>query len=424
MPIIRLDGAAVEYRQDGGGPDLLLLHSLLTEMSVFDLVVPPLARRHRVTRLNLPGFGASSPVALNSGAEHADHVARVMDALSLPSTVDVFGNGFGAFVALELAIGHGARIGRLLAADTAPGFPEAGKAPFRAMAERVRAGGVGAILDTAIGRMFPASFQAAHPEIVATRKAALARVDAECFARACLALAMLDLGPRLSGIRNPTLVLCGALDQTTPPALAREVASAISGAVYRDIEGCGHCPMLEQPEALVSMIETFVSESGKRMAEAFRLRVNGRDCEVSADPNTPLLYILRNDLKLKGTRFGCGDGQCGACKVLFDGHPVQSCDTPLWSVPGHEITTIEGIGTESQLHPVQQAFIDEQAIQCGYCVDGIIMAAVALLEREKDPSDEQIVAVLDRNLCRCGTHMRILRAIRSAARAMRQSSKA
>ena len=264
MATIQLDGAAVEYRQDGSGPDLLLVHSLLTEMSVFDLVVPTLARRHRVTRLNLPGFGASSPVTLNSVAEHADHVARVMDALALSASVDVFGNGFGAFVALELAIAHGARMGRLLAADTAPGFPEEGKAPFRAMAERVRAGGVDAVLDTAIGRMFPASFQAAHPEIVATRKAALAHVDAECFAHACLALATLDLRPRLSRIRNPTLILCGALDQTTPPELARDVASAIYGAVYRDIEGSGHCPMLEQPEALVSMIEAFVSESGKR----------------------------------------------------------------------------------------------------------------------------------------------------------------
>ena len=159
------------------------------------------------------------------------------------------------------------------------------------------------------------------------------------------------------------------------------------------------------------------------MAETFKIRVNGRDREVRADANTPLLYILRNDLKLKGTRFGCGDGQCGACNVLFDGHPVQSCDTPLWSVSGHEITTIEGIGTESQLHPVQQAFIDEQAIQCGYCIDGIIISAVALLEREEDPSDAQIAAALDRNLCRCGTHVRILRAIRSAARAMREPSK-
>lgn len=263
MATIRMDGVAIEYRQDGSGPDLLLLHSLLTEMSVFDLVAPPLTRRHRVTRLNLPGFGASSPVTLNSVSEYADHVDRAMGALSLLPTADVFGNGFGAFVALELAIRHGHRIGRLMVADTAPGFPEPGKAPFRSMAEKVRAGGVSTVLDTAIGRMFPASFQATHPEIVATRKAALAPVDAECFARACLALATLDLRPRLSSIRNPTLVMCGALDQTTPPALAREVADAISGAVYRDIEGSGHCPMLEQPQALVSMIESFLTGSEK-----------------------------------------------------------------------------------------------------------------------------------------------------------------
>jgi nicotinate dehydrogenase subunit A len=159
------------------------------------------------------------------------------------------------------------------------------------------------------------------------------------------------------------------------------------------------------------------------MAETFKLRVNGRDCEVQAEPGTPLLYILRNDLKLKGTRFGCGEGQCGACNVLLDGNAVPSCDTPLWSVPGHEVTTIEGIGGESGLHPLQQAFIDEQAIQCGYCIDGIIISAVALLRRERDPSDTQIAAALDRNLCRCGTHVRILRAIRAAARAMRASPK-
>ena len=159
------------------------------------------------------------------------------------------------------------------------------------------------------------------------------------------------------------------------------------------------------------------------MAETYKLQVNGRDCEVRAEPNTPLLYILRNDLKLKGTRFGCGEGRCGACSVLMDGNPVQSCDTPLWSVPGHEITTIEGIGSPSKLHPVQQAFVDEQAIQCGYCIDGIIIAAVALLRREKNPSDAQIAAALERNLCRCGTHVRIFRAVRAAARVMRGESK-
>ena len=245
MATVRINGVKAEYRQDGSGPDLLLLHSLLTEMSVFDRVEPSLARTHRVTCFNLPGFGASEPIVLSSVADCADHVARVMDAVSLPPTVDVFGNGFGAFVALELAIRHGARIGRLMVADTAPGFPEPARAPFRGMAEKVRTIGISAILDTAIGRMFPAAFQAAHPEVVAVRKAAL------------------DLRSRLASIRNPTLVMCGALDQTTPPALAREVASAIPGALYRDIDDSGHCPMLEQPEALVSMLESFMSGSGK-----------------------------------------------------------------------------------------------------------------------------------------------------------------
>jgi len=266
MATIRINGVTVEYQRAGNGPDLLLLHSLLTEMSVFERVLLPLARTHRVSCLNLPGFGVSDAVELSSVGEHADHVARVMDALSLPPTADIFGNGFGAFVALELAIRHGGRMGRLMVADTVPAFPEPAKAPFRAMAEKVQATGISAILDTAIGRMFPPAFQAAHPEVVAARKAALATADAPCFARACLALAALDLRPRLPGIRNPTLVMCGALDQTTPPALAREVASAIPGAVYRDIEDSGHCPMLEQPETLVSMIESFTTGSGSTPA--------------------------------------------------------------------------------------------------------------------------------------------------------------
>ena len=158
------------------------------------------------------------------------------------------------------------------------------------------------------------------------------------------------------------------------------------------------------------------------MVDTFRLRVNGATREVSAEPNTPLLYILRNDLQLKGTRFGCGEGNCGACTVLVDGRAVQSCDTPLWSAPGHEITTIEGLagaGGADTLHPIQQAFLDLQAAQCGYCINGIMMSAKALLDANPDPDDAQIAAALDRNLCRCGTHVRVLRAIRRAAQALR-----
>lgn len=151
------------------------------------------------------------------------------------------------------------------------------------------------------------------------------------------------------------------------------------------------------------------------MAERFTLRVNGRDHTVTAEPSTPLLYVLRNDLGLKGTRFGCGAGHCGACTVLFDGNAVQSCDTPLWSAAGHDIVTIEGLGTPEAPSALQQAFIDEQAVQCGYCISGIIMSAAALLRRNPGPSDADIAAALDRNLCRCGTHVRILRAIKRAA---------
>ncbi len=259
MPSVVLDGLEVEHDGTGSGPGLLLLHSLLTDRTVFDCVLEPLAAWRRVTRINLPGFGRSTPVALDSVADHADHVARAMEALELSRDTAVFGNGFGAFVAAELAIRHGARFDRLVLADVVAAFPEPARAPFRAMAEKVREGGMQTVLDTAIGRMFPPEFAAANADAVAARKRALAGVDPACFARACLALAALDLAPRLGGIRNPTLVLCGALDQTTPPALARALAAQIPGAVYREIPASGHCPMLEQPAALVALVREFLA---------------------------------------------------------------------------------------------------------------------------------------------------------------------
>jgi pimeloyl-ACP methyl ester carboxylesterase len=256
MALVTVGGAQVEYDQRGVGANLLLIHSLLTEMTVFDLILPKLSGR--ITRINLPGFGASSPLVLNTVGEHADHVERVMDALELPRDTAVFGNGFGAFVALELAIRHGARFGQLIVADTLAAFPEAARAPFRAMAERVRAGGMAAVLDTAIARMFPPAFAARHPEVIAARQAALAAVDPHCFARACLALAALDLTRDAPKIRNPALVLCGALDQTTPPSGAQALSELIPGARYEEITDAGHCPMLEQPAALTEKMQRFL----------------------------------------------------------------------------------------------------------------------------------------------------------------------
>ena len=259
MALLTVGAAQVQYDQRGTGPHLLLIHSLLTELTVFDLVLPALGAARRVTRLNLPGFGASTPLALQTVAEHAAHIARVMEALELPRDTAVFGNGYGAFVALELAIRHGERFGRLIVADTLAAFPQPARAPFRAMAERVRAGGMAAVLDTAIGRMFPPAFAARHSEVITERKAALAAVDPPCFARACLALAALDLTHEAPKIRNQTLVLCGALDQTTPPSGARALAELIPGARYEEIPDAGHCPMLEQPAPLIDEVQRFLA---------------------------------------------------------------------------------------------------------------------------------------------------------------------
>jgi nicotinate dehydrogenase subunit A len=145
------------------------------------------------------------------------------------------------------------------------------------------------------------------------------------------------------------------------------------------------------------------------------LNVNGRDVSVTVDdPDTPLLYVLRNELGLHGPRFGCGLGQCGACTVHLDGAAVRSCVTPLSSVTGR-IVTLEGLGTDAAPHPVQQAFIDEQAVQCGYCINGMIMQSAAFLARNPKPSEQEIKAELANNLCRCSTHLRIVRAVMRAA---------
>ncbi|MGA8515153.1 MAG: (2Fe-2S)-binding protein [Burkholderiaceae bacterium] len=154
-----------------------------------------------------------------------------------------------------------------------------------------------------------------------------------------------------------------------------------------------------------------------------QLQVNGQERSVQAQDNTPLLYVLRNDLGLKGTRFGCGANQCGSCHVLLDGASVPACDTPLWAAEGKAVVTVEGLGplhaTAGSLHPLQQAFIDEQAAQCGYCLSGILISAAALLAEQPEPTESQVKAALDKHLCRCGTHHRIVRAVLRAADVMR-----
>jgi nicotinate dehydrogenase subunit A len=156
--------------------------------------------------------------------------------------------------------------------------------------------------------------------------------------------------------------------------------------------------------------------------EAISMTVNGVSVSLEADPDIPLLDVLRNRLGLTGTKFGCGLEQCGCCMVLIDGSPVKSCGKALSTATGKSIVTIEGIGTPEQPHPLQQAFLDEQAGQCGYCLAGILVSAKALIDRNPAPSRREIALALDDNICRCGSHNRILRAVERAAAAMREGA--
>jgi nicotinate dehydrogenase subunit A len=149
--------------------------------------------------------------------------------------------------------------------------------------------------------------------------------------------------------------------------------------------------------------------------DALEVTVNGATVPVTAAPDTPLLYVLRNDLELNAAKFGCGLSQCGACTVLLDGEPIRSCIFPVSEASGKQVTTLEGLGTPDALHPLQQAFLDEQAAQCGYCINGMIMTASALLQSNPNPDRAAVVEALNGNLCRCGTHVRIVDAVLRAA---------
>ena len=214
MTLARVKEADLDIVRVGAGRDLVLLHSLLTDLSAFDLVAPPLAKTRRLILVNLPGYGASGPAGENVES-YADRIAAMIAALRLPRQTDILGNGFGGFIAVAL--------------------------------------------DIAIRRMFPETFIAAHPRVVSERRRALEKeADARCFQRACLALARLDFTPVLGKIRNPTLVMAGALDQTTPPVLARALANGIPGAKFLEIPGCGHCPQIENPQAFIDAVNDFL----------------------------------------------------------------------------------------------------------------------------------------------------------------------
>lgn len=241
----------------GEGRDLVLLHSLLSDRTSFEPLAERIGNQRRLILVNLPGFG-KSPAAGAAISDYADRIAGLFDDLALTRGTDVLGNGLGGFVGLQLAIRHGARFDRLLLVGSAIAFPEAGRATFRALADKVEREGMAAVTGVAMRRMFPERFIAAHPEVVAGREAAFERIDPAVFASACRALAALDLDAELARVRNRTLIVVGEEDEATPPRLARALADRLAAAELIEMPGLGHCPHIQDPDVFVAAIKPFL----------------------------------------------------------------------------------------------------------------------------------------------------------------------
>lgn len=254
--------AGIQARLDvidtGSGRAMVLLHSLLSDRGAFDRVTPRLARERRVLLVDLPGFGNSAPAGPRL-EDFADRIAENFARLGLkPGETDVLGNGFGGFVAVALGTRHGAKFDKLVLVDTGAAIPDAGKPAFHKMAALVENGGMEAVLDSALARMFPAEFLAAHPDIEAERRSALRSMNPERFAAACRALAALDLRDVIASIRNPTLVVTGLKDAATPPALSHELAAKIPNAQLAELPHCGHSPHIQDPDGFWTAIKPFL----------------------------------------------------------------------------------------------------------------------------------------------------------------------
>ncbi len=260
MDVRQIDVPGADVIQVGEGPDLLLVHSLLAERSAFDRALPELAENHRVTVPNLPGYGETPPLddPAPDVRTFAEFIAGVMDAAGLPEDTAVLGNGAGGFMCVALGINHGDRFGKLILADTGPGFPEPAKKPLHILAEKVEAEGMDAVLDAAILRMFPEPYIAANPDVVAERKAALAAADPAAFAATARALATVEMADEIGGITNETLVMVGLDDATTPPAMSYALHSGIPGAQLVEIPDCGHCPQIQAKDAFVKSVLGFI----------------------------------------------------------------------------------------------------------------------------------------------------------------------
>ncbi|MGI9604670.1 MAG: alpha/beta fold hydrolase [Acidimicrobiales bacterium] len=245
---------------EGEGPPLVLIHSLLTDAAAFDDVASSMAQKRCVVRVSLPGFAGTPPLEGDdlTIADLAEAVAEAMDAADLGPDTAVLGNGLGSFVALSLAVQHGERFGPLIAANSGATFPDERKGAFTNMSGAVADGGMGAVVDVAVKRIFPEPFANAHPNMVDERREVIMRTEPHAFAAACRALRELDLRPDLGAITNPTLVIAGGADATTPPEMSDDLVAGIPGAEFSMLDGCGHCPQLEQPSEFVREIEAFL----------------------------------------------------------------------------------------------------------------------------------------------------------------------
>ena len=242
----------------GAGRDLVVLHSLLADRSAFDPVLPVLAEKFRITLINLPGFDGSLPAMLALMDAYVATIEDGFDEFGIATDAVLMGNGFGGTVALAFALAHPQRIGKLVVSDAAACFPPAGREAFAVMAEKVADGGLGAVAEIAAKRVHSPAYLAAHPEAIEQRKQVLLDIDPRAFQAACRILQETDLVPLLHHLRVPTLVVCGELDQATPPALNKVIANKVPAARYVELPGCGHCPPLEQPEAFLAAIKPFV----------------------------------------------------------------------------------------------------------------------------------------------------------------------
>ena len=241
----------------GAGSDLVILHSLLADRTAFDPVLPALAAKHRVTLINLPGFHGSKPAPLALMDAYVAAIEDGFDEFAIANDAVLIGNGFGGTVALAFALAHPERISKLLLSDAAACFPPEGRAAFAVMADKVAEAGLGAVAEIAAKRVHSPAYLQAHPEAVDARKQMLLGIEPKAFAAACKVLQESDLTPLLHHLRVPMLVVCGELDQATPPALNKAIVEKVAGARYVELPGCGHCPPLEQPQQFLAAIKDF-----------------------------------------------------------------------------------------------------------------------------------------------------------------------